>query len=284
MEPTQKKDVILAATDFTHIGDYAIDNAAALAKVIKAKVLIVHVINKQTKKRLRAENKGVDHIRKELLDEAEKLTAAYEVEAEFETREGSIFTGIAQIARERDVRYVVLGTHGKIGIQRLLGSFALKVIKRSPAPVLSVKKPSEGNVFRNFVYPLDLELGSKQKVKWANHLSKLAGSTFQILVYNPSDKAQKNKMKADLNQVTRIMHSHGVKHTITYAEQGKPFSPQIVRFAVDQGADAIMISTDPGKISWAMYGSADEKVIYNEEKIPVLCINAKDLNLIIGGM
>lgn len=283
MEPNQKKSVILAATDFTQVGDYAIDNAAALAKVINAKVHIIHVINKATRKKLRSENKGIEHIDQKLREEAGKVTNAYPVEASSEAREGSIFSTIGDIAREQNAMYVVIGTHGKVGIQRLLGSFILKVIKRSPAPVLSVKKLAEGNSFRNIVYPLDLELGSKQKVKWANHLGKFAGSTFHILAFNPDDKTVKNKIRADLNQVSRIMDQNGVKHTQTLAEPRGPFHGQIVKFALKQQADAIIISTDPGKISWALFGSNDEKLIYNEEKIPVLCINSKDLNLIIGG-
>jgi nucleotide-binding universal stress UspA family protein len=283
MEPNQKKSVILAATDFTQVGDYAIDNAAAFAKVLNAKVHIVHVINKKTRKKLKSENKGIDHIEQKLQEEAGKVTSAYPVEASFEAREGSIFSTIGDIAQDQNAMYVVIGTHGKIGIQRLLGSFILKVIKRSPAPVLSVKKLAEGNSFRNIIYPLDLELGSKQKVKWANHLGKFAGSVFHILSMNPDGKAEKNKMRADLNQVIRIMDQHGVKHTETIAEPGKAFHQQIVAFALKQQADAIVISTDPGKISWALFGSDDEKLIYNQEKIPVLCINSKDLNLIIGG-
>lgn len=283
MKSNHKKNVIIAATDFTHVGDYAIDNAASLAKALNAKVLIVHVINKETKKKLRSENKGVDHIHQKLQDEVIKVQSAHPVEAAYEAREGSIFTTIGDIAKDYNACYVVIGTHGKVGIQRLLGSFALKVIKRSPAPVLSVKKNSEGNSFKNFIYPLDFELGSKQKVKWANHLAKNAGSTFKILAYNPSDKGQRKKIKADLNQVVKIMDQHGVKHTETFAERGKSFHKEIIHFAAQQNADAILISTDPGKISWALFGSEDEKVIYNNEKIPVLCINSKDLNLIIGG-
>lgn len=284
MEPNQKKNVVLAATDFTEVGAYAVDNAAALAKVVNAKVHIVHVINKETKKKLRNENKGPGHIDQLLQEEVSKLVSVHPVETSFESREGSIFSTIGEIAREQHALYVVIGTHGKIGIQRLLGSFILKVIKRSPAPVLSVKKMSEGNVFKNIIYPLDLELGSKQKVKWANHLGKYAGSTFHVLAINPSDKAGKNKVRADLNQVLRIMDQHGVRHTETHAISGKSFHQQIIQFARDKAADAIIISTDPGKISWALYGSTDEKLIYNNERIPVLCINSKDLNLIIGGI
>jgi nucleotide-binding universal stress UspA family protein len=284
METTAKKDIILAATDFTHVGDFAIDNAAALARVLNAKVMILHVINKETHRKLRKEGREPAWVDERLQEDATRVQAASPVEAGWISKEGSIFTTIAEVAREHQAKYVFIGTHGKKGIQRLLGSFALKVIKRSPSPVFSVKKPAEGNTFRNIVYPLDLELGSKQKVKWANHLGKLAGTSFHLLVYNPSEKSLKAKVRADLNQVLKIMDQHGVRHTETFAAEGESFSRQIIPFARQKQADAIIISTDPSKISWALFGSSDEKIIYNEEKIPVLCINSKDLNLIIGGL
>ena len=45
-----------------------------------------------------------------------------------------------------------------------------------------------------------------------------------------------------------------------------------------------MLSTDPEKITWSLFGSSDEHIIYNTAKIPTLCINVRDLKIILGGL
>ncbi|MDX9941360.1 MAG: universal stress protein [Bacteroidales bacterium] len=282
MEP-EKKEVYLVATDFTKIGEYAIDNAAQMARLTGAKLVVLHVVNEKTKSMLKRENKKIDSIGTRLNEICKKVEAQHGVEADFLAPEGSIFSTIAETARNTEATYLFLGTHGKKGVQFLLGSFALKVITTSPAPMFVVKKPSQGNKFKNFVYPLDTELGSKQKVKWAIELNRFLGAAFHILVYYPNDEPIQHKMNGDLKQVTNIMDQYKVPYTIDYHKTIKGFEQAVVDLALAKKADAIMMSTDPDKITWNPFGSPEEKLIYNKEAIPVLCINSQDLKVIIGG-
>jgi len=282
MEP-EKKEVILVATDFTSIGDHAIDNAAQMARLTGAKLIILHVVNQATKSNLQKEKKTLDHVGTRLLDICKKVEAKYGVEADYLAPSGSIFTTIAETARNTEATYLFMGTHGKKGMQFLLGSFALKVVTSSPAPMFVFKKPNKSNKFASFVYPLDTELGSKQKVKWALELHKSLGSTFHILIYFPNDGPIQRKMAGDLKQVTQILEKHKIPYTETYHKALKGFDQAIINHAIEKKADAIMLSTDPEKITWNPFGSPEEKIIYNKEGIPVLCINSKDLKVIIGG-
>lgn len=54
--------------------------------------------------------------------------------------EGDPATAILQIARERQCDLIVMGTHGRTGLSRLLtGSVAEKVLRKAPCPVATVK-------------------------------------------------------------------------------------------------------------------------------------------------
>ncbi len=282
MEP-EKKEVILVATDFTSIGDHAIDNAAQMARLTGAKLIILHVVNQTTKSNLQKEKKSLDHVGNRLLDICKNVESKYGIEADYLAPAGSIFTTIAETARNTEATYLFMGTHGKKGMQFLLGSFALKVVTSSPAPMFVVKKPNGGNKFASFLYPLDTELGSKQKVKWAIELHKSLGSTFHILIYYPNDGPIQRKMSGDLKQVTQILEKHKIPYTETYHKALKGWNQAIIDHAITKKADAIMLSTDPEKITWNPFGSPEERIIYNKEGIPVLCINSKDLKVIIGG-
>jgi nucleotide-binding universal stress UspA family protein len=57
-------------------------------------------------------------------------------------REGDEGQIVEQVVREQHADLVVLGTHGRTGLDHLLmGSIAEKIIRRCPCPVLVVKYP-----------------------------------------------------------------------------------------------------------------------------------------------
>ncbi|MBS4013747.1 MAG: universal stress protein [Bacteroidetes bacterium] len=282
---SENNNVILVASDFTPIGEYAVDNAIAMAKLINYKICVLHVINQATKAALKKENKSLEFIYDKLKEISNDIKQKHGIDCDYVAKEGSIFSAIAEVADTIGAAYLFIGTHGKKGIQMLLGSFALKVVKSSPVPIFVLQKMAEGIKYKDVVFPLDIAMGSKQKVKWAITLHKQFQSTFHIFCLNPGDAYMRNRLRADLNQVKRIMEKHNIPHTETFHNhKGPAFSKQVVNFAKEKNADFIMISTDPDKISWSLWGSDDERIIYNQEKIPVMCINAQDLKVIIGGL
>ena len=66
-------------------------------------------------------------------------TNAHRVSTPVGTLEGS---AILRIAGEARADLIVMGTHGRTGLGRLLmGSVAEQVVRRAPCPVLTVKAP-----------------------------------------------------------------------------------------------------------------------------------------------
>jgi nucleotide-binding universal stress UspA family protein len=64
------------------------------------------------------------------------------VRAEYQVREGVPAEEILQLAEETDSRLIVMGTHGRTGLGRLLaGSVAEAVMRRARCPVLTVRSP-----------------------------------------------------------------------------------------------------------------------------------------------
>ncbi|MFC7166081.1 universal stress protein [Halospeciosus flavus] len=76
----------------------------------------------------------------ELFDEARATAAEFDVEiAETATPVGQPARSIVTYAEENDVDHIVIGSHGRSGVSRvLLGSVAEAVVRRSPVPVTIV--------------------------------------------------------------------------------------------------------------------------------------------------
>lgn len=282
---TTKNDIVLVASDFSEIGDIAIDNAVEFAKLLNFKVCILHVVDKNTKANLKKEKKSIDSINEKLDAIARDIKSKHSIEVDYVAKEGTIFTAIASVAEEIGASFLLIGTHGKIGIQHLLGSFALKVVKSSPCPIIVYQKRVLESKYNNIVFPLDLSMGSKQKVRYAINLAKLFGATIHLFALNETDEFNAIKMKNNYVQVKTMLEKANVDFTEKFSdEKGPNFGKQIMTFSESINADLIMISTNPDQLSLNFIGSIDEQIIYNNLKIPVMCINALDLNIQIGGL
>ncbi len=136
---------ILHPTDFSEYSDYAFHLACALARDYNAKLLVIHVM--PTPADVYGEfgtmppepGEEVPALKQRL----EALVAHdSKVDIERHLVEGEADSEIIRVAEERGVDLIVLGTHGRTGLGRLLmGSVAEQVVRLASCPVLSVKKP-----------------------------------------------------------------------------------------------------------------------------------------------
>jgi nucleotide-binding universal stress UspA family protein len=81
-----------------------------------------------------------------------------------------------------DIDFVIMGTHGRHGVQRVwLGSVAERVLRRSRIPVLAVRQPPSGAPFRHILCPVNLTEVSEEALAYAADISKAAGSQLTVL-------------------------------------------------------------------------------------------------------
>ena len=280
---TADQPTFLVSTDFTEVSNHAMEHAAVLARHFGAKILLIHVIDKYTRRMLKRKNQQEDYVTKILADLAREAAEKYQLEVTPLVKKGKVCQSIADTAREHGVLFHFMGTHGKQGLQHLTGSFALKVVKRCPCPVIVIQQSAKDISYKKIVFPLDLQPGSKQKVKWARILHRKAGSHFEIFVDNYGDKDTDRKLNADRRQVVEILEHNNVPNTISCSSPGGSFAKHVLKFSKERDVEAIMITSDPDKLTCNPFNKEEERILYNKEKIPVMFINSRNLSLIIGG-
>jgi universal stress protein A len=136
---------ILCPTDFSDLCAPAVHLAASLARDHAAELTLLHVIHLPPASYAEW---GVVHspiapIRGELMDNLKRLAPKDgAVKCFFEIVDGFPGEEIVRIAKEIGADMIVLGTHGRTGLNRLLtGSVAEEVMRRSPCPVLTLRAP-----------------------------------------------------------------------------------------------------------------------------------------------
>lgn len=136
---------ILHPTDFSPNSQFAFRLACSLANDYKARLILLHVSPPPV---IYGEGIVPPDFQEsaEVLREKLKAVQATAPEVVMEERlvEGDPATEILRAAEETKCDVILMGTHGRTGLSRLLmGSVAEQVVRKAPCPVVTVKHPPE---------------------------------------------------------------------------------------------------------------------------------------------
>jgi nucleotide-binding universal stress UspA family protein len=135
---------ILHPTDYSDASEHARQMAYELALDYKARLIIMHAVEPpvyygELGVTLTGHSDDLDAEEERISSLVEEGTP---VAVETLTVEGIATAEILRAAREQRCDLVVLGSHGRTGLDRvLMGSVAEEVARKSPCPVLIVRAP-----------------------------------------------------------------------------------------------------------------------------------------------
>ena len=294
---------VLFATDFSAISEAALPYATAICRRFGATLHAAHILSDAS---LLMMTGGVDYVsmgtiyedaHAEAREKLESITAGLEGLAHRNhVRHGQVWRNIAAIIEENAIDLIVVGTHGRTGLGKLvLGSVAEDILRHALCPVLTVGPKVSGRAklpeFHRGAHdlaPLDLEL--RQIVLATNFTPNHARIAEQAvwlaedfrarltLVHVLEDYAQLGSQPGPIEESTRRLHQLIPQNATlqylpeTVLEFGNP-ADRILKVAGDREADLIVLgarsSADVGSthLPW----SSAHQVIANAH-CPVLTI------------
>ena len=272
---TNTQNVILIPTDFSEVCNNAVEHGMVVAKTLKSQVWLLHVFDKDTEKYLKENNLEASNIEIMLKEAADKNSEKYGISVDTLMETGNLFEKIKEINKRINAKLIILGTHGKMGFQRIAGSYVLKVVTSTNTPTIVVQKNSNSEGYKNIVFPITANTEDRQKVTWAVSIAKSFNSTVHLIPKFESEKYHKNRIMNVTKQIKDIMTKYHVKFVdkVSSPEAGN-FAKQVIDYAVDNNADLIMTLVNKDKAFF--FTSWDEQIIYNSSQIPVICINPVD--------
>jgi nucleotide-binding universal stress UspA family protein len=137
---------VLFATDFSAISESALPYAGAICRRFGATLHAAHVLSDST---LLMMTSGVDYVSVGTIYDdahAEATRKLDHIAARFEgirhhsyVCHGAVWKALAGIINENEIDLIVVGTHGRSGLGKLLlGSVAEDILRHAPCPVLTV--------------------------------------------------------------------------------------------------------------------------------------------------
>ncbi len=266
----EHKKLIIVPWDFTHVAGHALAHAVKISRMVGNDICLLHIVDPKISDKEVAEKKT------QLLQITEENSKNYNVSVSSHISKGSIFSAIADYANEIDASIVVMGTHGMKGMQKLTGSWALKVIVKSKIPFIVVQDPPvDQERYHNIVFPVDFRGENKEKMRMAIFMGKYFESKIHMLVSVSSDKNLLKKTNINLNFAVKYFIQNNIEYEIHEVPKGD-FAQQTIDFSQKINADLLLIMTTKN-ITVADYvmGASEQYIIANSSKIPVCCVNPK---------
>lgn len=175
------RPVVLCAVDLGSLTPRLLLHAAGMARLMSAELRVVHVAgDASSAQHERVMTECLRHVPYEVALEPEQVVV----------RTGRVSDAIHREARRRRTVLVVIGSHGRRGLARLLGSTSAAVLKGAAVPVLIVPPGdvdiiSVGDRMRLSCGPVlaavDLAVPSEEQLQIAGEMAVLAGQPLMML-------------------------------------------------------------------------------------------------------
>lgn len=268
-------EIIIVPIDFSEQSLIALEQAVNLSVYFKSQVKLLHVKDTGLGKYFSssAETLNVE----EKLKQIALKFAKPDVPLDIIIDQGVVHDRINKVASDLDANFIVMGVNsGSKFKKRLIGDTALRVVRESSVPVITIKGKHHYKGCRNIVFPLDLTETTTQKVFNAIDFAKKGNCSIRILsVLFTTDDFVVSKLVRQIEEVRKTITSNNIECTaeIVKAIKGEETTAQvIIDYAHKVEGDMIMIMTQhEADLKEKMLGSTAEEIIMDSD-IPVMSV------------
>ncbi len=151
---------ILVPIDFSDYSKNALRYAVNFAKLFNAEIILIYVVEpiiyppdfSMGQIAIPTVTTEFDERAREELNKLAKNEIPTDVKVTTLIKSGKPFVEIIDTASEADADLIIIATHGHSGVEHILfGSTAEKVVRKAPCPVLTLREPLKGFMFREEV-------------------------------------------------------------------------------------------------------------------------------------
>jgi hypothetical protein len=274
----QEKPKILFPYDFSSESNYSMQYLINLTRVFDYSVEILNIFDPGTLKFMKENNLSKEGLSDKVKQLALDFQTKYNIPATYLIKKVAV-KRIPKISVKEKVSFNFLA----INEPQKMASTIMKVVTTSPVPAFVVQNGVEYKPFKNILFPIDDSVTSRQKAGWALRFAKKSNATVHIFSVNPASLSSKEKEYKQFKVIDTVEQFFAKSRVsfISEISQGNyhDFDDDIMKYATKISADLCVIMIP--KQVFKSIRQLDFNIIFNTEKIPVLCVNQRDL--FVGG-
>ena len=282
---------ILFATDFSSVAEGALAYALAICRHYGSMLHAVHAIP-EVNILVKAEtvfpdilDSGYETVRRDAIERLKRLSPALEnIPHHIYVRRGNVWDVVFEILTKEHIDLVVLGTHGRTGLGKLLmGSVAEEILRQARCPVLTIGPRASGGLkqefeldgkdlapqeieFREIIFATDFSPESVAAAKFAISLAEEFQARLGLLhVIEERDRDQPSPTEWALEKLERLVPEDAAlwcKPAIII-KFGSP-AECILKSAAERNADLVVLGVRPAAhlgIETHLTGGTTHKVV-----------------------
>ena len=261
---------ILVPVDLTATSHVAMGHACHIAEKLDAPVHVLHLVD--TEMGIALGKEKLDAFLEKIVEELQpKVTIEASVKA------GKILEDIKSEAKEIHARLVIIGTHGLQGLEYVLGTHAVRIIKDAEVPFIVVQeKPINPKGYENIIFPIGEEREAKQNLQLVASIARLFDAKVHLVLPYENDEFLKNAQTRNLNFAKNFLEQHEVRFGVhENEEKEKDFSEATVKAAIQENGDLIAIVNFHEMSNMGLFHSETQDILINKPMFPVLVVNPK---------
>jgi nucleotide-binding universal stress UspA family protein len=265
---------IIVPWDFAPSSNYALEHAIKIAKIRNYNISLLHIVEHGK------EEASVHAKLKELAATTQERTG---ISINLLIQSGDVLTSISELASLPDTELVIMKTDGIKGIQKYTGSRAIKIMRGSKAPFIVVQEPPTDELFHSIVYPIDYRPENKEVISILLNLSKFYNAKIHIFKARSTDVSFKKTIANNLNFAKMMLESKQLPFEICEAPGVVDYATEVNEYANQIKADIIIIQLQRNlTLSKFLFGVKEQNIIANPYKIPVMCLNPREVKVYAG--
>lgn len=274
--------ILLVPVDFSTNSDKACRYAMAMAKELKAKVILMHSFESAVLySKIPLTTMQLDY--SYLYNNAVRKLQAYhrkieklagKIEIELSIQQGLPSARIVEMALEKKAYMVVMGTTGKGKAERVMfGSNVIRTILHAPCMVLAVPYKAVFSGFSKIAYATDLTNDNLNHAKLLLPLAEKFKSELMFLNVNEEAEFHEEQVKDIKSKIKKIISYRRISGYVTTdfdVERGISFS------AKKHKVDCLAIFTRHRNFLNQLFGTSLARILCLHTTIPMLVIHEND--------
>jgi nucleotide-binding universal stress UspA family protein len=264
-----QKPIYLVPCDFSDKFQSALRLGIDLAEYNHGSVMVVNIVSKKSEK---------PDAKQKLKKVVAELKEAEARLIEYRVLVGDIYDDIAKAAEVLNVALIVMGTHGAKGLQKLMGSHALKLVNSTSSPFMITQGNKYIDKMKNIVFPFSNEKESIQIAPFAANIARQFNSKVHLIGFHDKDSHIESKMKSNLHILKHYFAEHKINYEVVDIDKKKDFEKELMQYAQDVDADLFAATFFSSSLITGISGFL-QFLIENESSIPVLTVNSEELGV-----
>lgn len=273
--------LIAVPIDFFHNAEKAAFFGRELAKIEKAKLILLHVysVNYPVAETSFQE---IQEIKKVKRSEAERILHIIKRKMSFESRvpieiialEGSVIDSILSFCKERCVNIIVMGTQGVNSItDRMFGNTTERIIEKSLCPVITIPETAKVRPIKRIVYATNYANDDIENLKEVIALASHFGSCIEV-IHIANEKLSSYYDKTTMQRFIDKVRKEISYPNLSFHVLGGDIKETINKHIKENSADMLVLAAGQHTLLKKLRGKSVSKQLAQQINIPILVFHS----------